>query len=308
MTKWIIKLEGGLGNQLFQYAHAKALQYRFGGEIFIDTHAFNKKQIRSLSVNHVCKEPIKLINELGIFSLLKVRMLQLLHKYYKKRMLSNPHQFNQNRYESLCKNGLYIQYKDTAFNSFVKPVRSINYVSGNYLSNTFFKGIDNIIKRDYCIQKKLSIKSQDLIEKIQACNSVCLHVRLGDYLAPEWKDKLYICTPEYYQKAVEMMKLKVENPVFYIFSNRPRDFEWIKDNLSINANIVYVNLGNSDYEDLKMMYSCKHFIMSNSTYSWWAQWLGKYNDKVIIAPSRFNNYPQWDMSDIYMDSWLLINI
>lgn len=133
-------------------------------------------------------------------------------------------------------------------------------------------------------------------------------MRLGDYLAPEWKDKLYICTPEYYQKAVELMKMKVQNPVFFIFSNRPKDFEWIKEHIHLDAKIVYVNLGNSDYEDLKLMYSCKHFIMSNSTYSWWAQWLGEYRQKVVIAPSRFNNYPRWDMSGIYMDSWNLIDL
>ena len=308
MTKWIIKLEGGLGNQLFQYAHAKALQIKFGGEIFIDTHAFTKKQIRHLSVNHVCNESIKLIKEIGLWDLCNLRILQLIHKFYKRKMLLYPKQFDQGRYESLCKHGLYIQYKDTAYDSFVRPKRSINYVSGNYLSATFFKGIENIIRQDFDVKEKLSIKSQELLEKIESCNSVCLHVRLGDYLAPEWKDKLYICTPEYYREAVELMKLKIKDPVFFIFSNRHKDFEWIKKNISLDANIVYVNLSNSDYEDLKLMYSCKHFIMSNSTYSWWAQWLGEDKHKVVIAPSRFNNYPRWDMSGIYMDSWLKIEL
>lgn len=308
MTKWILRLEGGLGNQLFQYAHIKSLQVKYGGEIYLDTHAFNKKQIRQLSVNHACKEELKHINQLGIFDHIVIKFLQLFHKIHKKRILSNPKSFNQNKYLSLCKKGLYIQYKDSVFESHIKPMQKINYVSGNYLSHQFFHDFDDYIKQHIYIKEELSPNSQEVLKQIKQCNSVCLHVRLGDYLAPEWKDKLYICTPEYYQKAVEEIKNKVDNPIFFIFSNRPKDFEWIKENISLDANVVYVNLGNNDYEDLKLMYNCKHFIMSNSTYSWWAQYLGRFNDKIVVAPSRFNNFPQWDMSGIYMKNWLLIDV
>lgn len=308
MIKWILRLEGGLGNQLFQYAHTRALQIKFGGEIFYDTHAYTRKQIRQLSLNHLCIPSYKNSSELSFFENVNLKLKQSLHKIVMVLLYRYPHKFNQKFYEKLIHYGVYLQYQIPAFDSFKRPNCNLNYISGNYLTESFFSGAEDVLRKELLVKECLSKKSEEVYDQIQSCNSVCLHVRLGDYLAPEWKDKLYICTPEYYRKAVELMKNIVENPVFFIFSNRPKDFEWIKENIHLDAEYVYVNLGNTDYEDFKLMYSCKHFIMSNSTYSWWAQWLGEYIEKVVIAPSLFNNYSRWDMSDIYMDSWLKIEL
>lgn len=308
MIKWILRLEGGLGNQLFQYAHTRALQIKYGGEIYFDTHAYTSKQIRQLSLNHLNIPPYKNSNELSLFEKSNLRMKQFLHNLLMRCYMRNLYRFTQKTYEKIVRCGIYLQYQTPTFDSFKQPVCKLNYVSGNYLTEPFFAGAEEILRKELLVKEPFGQKSEEVFKHIQSCNSVCLHVRLGDYLAPEWKDKLYICTPEYYQKAVELMKMKIQNPVFFIFSNRPKDFEWIKEHIHLDAEIVYVNLGNSDYEDFKLMYSCKHFIMSNSTYSWWAQWLGEYSQKVVIAPSRFNNFPRWDMSGIYMDSWNLIDL
>ena len=107
---------------------------------------------------------------------------------------------------------------------------------------------------------------------------------------------------------MERVKEKVENPVFYIFSNTPEDIAWIKEHYDFSEyNVEYVDLNNPDYEELRLMYSCKHFIISNSTFSWWAQYLGEYENKVVVAPSEWNREVD-DCSGIYMSGWEIVEV
>lgn len=204
----------------------------------------------------------------------------------------------------LTKLGLY-----SAFNtSSIKPFFLYNWILGGWMSQKFFKNADDEIKNEFLVKEEIPLKCKAVLDDIQNCESVCVHIRLGDYLLPQWKDKLYICTPNYYYEAINIILKKVQNPVFYIFSNTEKDFELIRQNYNFPVPVKYVNMNNTDYDDLRLMYNCKHFIMSNSTYSWWAQYLCRNDNKIVIAPHKFNNYPKWDMSDIYMDNWELIKI
>lgn len=305
---FVIRLEGGLGNQLFQYAHARALQMRYGGELIWDLHAYNSKQIRALSLHHFNIPKIRDTTSLGLWERFCLRFIQLRHHYQARRQYKRTLCIDQGVYEEMIKKGLYYQYMVPTFPSFFPPKKKVNYISGNYLTAGFFDGAENTLLKELRVTEGLPPQIVDMMSRIQHCNSVCLHVRLGDYLSPEWKDKLYVCTPEYYLKAVELIKQKVESPVFFVFSNRPKDFEWIKENIHLDADVVYVNMGNTDYQDMALMCNCHHFIMSNSTYSWWAQWLGEYKEKIVVAPSRFNNYPEWDMRGIYQTDWEILNV
>jgi hypothetical protein len=103
------------------------------------------------------------------------------------------------------------------------------------------------------------------------------------------------------------MKEAVENPIFYVFSNSSDDLEWIKANYKFSVDVLYVDLGNSDFEELFLMSKFKNFIISNSSFSWWASYLANNEDKVVIAPSKWNN-GVWEMDDIYLDEWELIKI
>lgn len=303
--KWIVRLEGGLGNQLFQYANARALQRCFGGKILLDLHTYNEKQIRSLSLNNFAI-PTDVVFYGEKTNMLLTAYFRLLNRIASKLQIAD--KSNCRTYRIFSRFGLYQQYQVRAFENLIEPKLRSNYISGNWISPKFFRGIEDTLRRELLVKSEISDESKTLLSHIQSCNSVCVHVRLGDYLAPEWKDKLYICNEEYYQKAINLISSKVENPVFFIFSNRHKDITWLKENYDLKGNIVYVDLSNPDYADLKLMYSCKHFIMSNSTYSWWAQFLGSDKDKIVVAPSRFNNIPKWDMTDIYQDNWNIIKI
>ena len=120
-----------------------------------------------------------------------------------------------------------------------------------------------------------------------------------------------MCNEYYYETAVKKMGELVEKPVFYIFSNSHQDFQNIKKMFDFgDAVIKYVDMSNKDFEDLYLMSHCKHFIVSNSTYSWWGQYLSTNSNKIVMAPVRWNNLetdPGWDPRDIYMDNWIRIN-
>ena len=300
--KFIIKLEGGLGNQLFQYAHAVALASAYGGEIVFDKHAFNEKQIRACALenyvlNDYTRTRINIVEKAVVFFYLVLARVVRKGKFAKTEIA----------YRKLCKAGLYNQYQVRWFDSLVKPQVRVNYVMGNWISERFFDVATEDVKSALYYKNALPTKCDAIRREIANCESVCVHIRLGDYLSPQWKDKLFVCTPDYYRQAIEVVKHKVANPHFYIFSNRHKDFEMIKQEYDL-GDVTYVDMGNSDVEDMELMRSCKHFIMSNSTYSWWGQYLAESPNKVVVAPSRFNNYPQWDMSDIYQDNWIIIEV
>ena len=111
---------------------------------------------------------------------------------------------------------------------------------------------------------------------------------------------------EYYNEAIRLIKERVETPVFYLFTNRPQDFEYIHKHYRFDAEVRYMNLGNPDFEDLRLMCSCKHQIMSNSTFSWWAQYLNPYHDKIIVAPCMHNKHNKWNLQCLFLDNWILV--
>ena len=301
-NKYIVKLEGGLGNQLFQYTHALALCLRYGGIIILDKHAFNKKQIRQCAL-----ENYKLNNNVRFKRSTLQKLLTCYFLLVNHLAVKFGWTHAEKGYHTLSKFGLYYQYQIRWFDSFVKPIMPVNYVTGNWLSSKFFEGAEECIRNDLKYQKNLPEKCNEFLAEILQSEAVCIHIRLGDYIAPQWKDKLYVCTPDYYHQAMALIREKVKNPRFFVFSNRPKDFEMIRNEYDL-GNVIYVDMGNSDVEDMELMRNCKHFIMSNSTYSWWAQYLSENERKVVVAPSRFNNYPEWDMTDIYQENWEIVEI
>ncbi|MBO4922846.1 MAG: alpha-1,2-fucosyltransferase [Bacteroidales bacterium] len=302
MKRIIVRLEGGLGNQLFQYAHALKLQKHYGGIVIFDQHAYTKKQIRSCSLKNYKLNDITRFN-LSIFDRAIVFFSIVFTRFVNKKGLISTIE----RYQKFSRYGFFYQYQVRAFESLTPSDTYYKYIVGNWLSGVFFKDAEADVRKALVCRIKLSDKCSFMAEQIRSSESVCVHIRLGDYLAPQWKDKLYVCTPQYYQQAIKQIKERVENPHFYVFSNRHKDFEMIVNEYGL-GDVTYVDMGNSDVEDMELMRLCKHFIMSNSTYSWWAQYLSDNPNKVVIAPDHFNNYPEWDMTDIYLDNWINIDV
>lgn len=126
-------------------------------------------------------------------------------------------------------------------------------------------------------------KNNRFFEKIGSTNSVCVSVRRGNYLQ---YPMLNVCSEGYYNRAIQKMESTLHAPVFFVFSD---DIEWTKSHLHFESEVYFESGSDPVWEKLRLMYSCRHFIIANSTFSWWAQFLGRDDHKTVIAPERWYN-------------------
>jgi hypothetical protein len=152
--------------------------------------------------------------------------------------------------------------------------------------------------------KILSGESEMLSVKIKNEESVSIHVRRGDYISIPKNNELYeTCSESYYSEAMNLVKAKFPNAVFYVFSDEP---EWFRKNVKVNVPLVYVthNVGEKSYEDLILMSQCKHNIIANSSFSWWGAWLNDNKNKVVIAPQKWFKDKSKDTKDLIPQKWI----
>lgn len=306
MRKIILRLEGGLGNQLFQYAFARMIQHHYGGEIIFDLHTFKNDQQRDLSLHHfklnqkVKKTVTGRINQLLIFLVrLYVKICHILiTKIFKKQ---------EKRMKILIRLGIFKQ-DDSIYRNYIEGKNSmVKYINGNWMSENFFIQVKDILIDEFQLITTIKPETKKYIGIFKSKNSVCVHIRRGDYANSTWALKLLVCDYHYYEKAMYEMTKLVENPEFYIFSNDNEDIKWIRENYHFPFQVKFIELNNSDYEELFLMSKCKHFILSNSSFSWWASYLSDNLNKKVIAPSKWNS-GIWDMKDIYIPSWVVIEV
>ena len=322
MINLIVK--DGLGNQMFQYAFARMLQQMHldRGEQeqiliinkYIDTHTDQGNEARQLSLNHLSLHPMTSIMPIGeqAKALSRFKVMALIssgiRECFRWRILK---QYNST--DALMhrrgKWGMYYPYGPYPFHPITLSKRKEKFIFGFFQNFNYVQPLTQTLKEELLVKTPASVANQQYINEIAQCNAVCLHIRRGDYLNPRWKN-LQICDFEYYNQAINHILNHTEDPVFYVFSNTHADLEWIRENYHFydtserqrEIKLRFVDLGNPDYEELRLMYSCKHFIISNSTFSWWAAWLGRHPEKIVVAPERWNLEYDND-TNIYDPSW-----
>lgn len=302
MNVIVIRLEGGLGNQLFQYGYGLALQERHGGRLLYDRRLVRRDPSKALALSQVTGlDPVGPVEELISFGLrayagVCIRIVRALkgRTDAAARLLAQlgvHHQFHER----------YLELGDNGRTPFI-------YVTGNFMSEKYFESAVHRVRASVQPELALGHSVQQLAAKIRSTNSVALHVRRGDYLSDRWREKLHVCTDTYYEKAVALIKEKVQGPAFYVFSNTAEDTSWVRENYKfLPRETTFVEQGPSDVEHFALMASCRHMIMANSTFSWWAAYLSEGSNKVVVAPSLWNRNA-WDMSDLYLPGWALVSV
>lgn len=266
----IIKVQGGLGNQLFQYALYYSLKKQHKN-VFMDYNWFatvNPKEYR--------RNCLKIIDS-QIPECTKGQRLR----------------FSNNGNEMLAKIGrkLHLKkriYREREYAVYDEKIKEFDnvYLEGYWQNPQYFQEYRQELKRIIRFPIVNDSYFEKVKKKIIETNSVSVHIRLGDYLT---KNDEYggICTRKYYDNALYMIQTNIVNPVFFVFSDEiDRVKEWFKGN-----NVFFVdNNADPDYKDFQLMQLCKHHIIANSSFSWWAAWLGQDNNSVVITPKRWNNY------------------
>lgn len=273
----ISRLYGGLGNQLFQYAIARKLSIDANKKLLINKSLFsNGNYIHNFEL-----DKFKITYD-GYYDFNWLEKLKL--KLVKIGLINFPNVLNEDNY-------------NIKKNSFKEK----SYLDDYWQDEKYFKHIKNILS-DELMPKRISKNSKILVHKIQNTNSVCMHIRRGDYLKLENLDSLGVCSTNYYFNSVDLMIEKLDKPNFFVFSD---DIEWCKNNIRINGNSYFIPNSFTNIDSFYLMRNCKHYIISNSTFSWWPAWLSNFESKIVIAPkiwwkSNPHNSP-------VLNNWIKIN-
>jgi Glycosyl transferase family 11 len=173
------------------------------------------------------------------------------------------------------------------------------YLKGGWQCYRYFENAAEIIRSDLQPKRSPSQLNRAWLERVRRSNSVCVHVRRGDYI----QSGLGLCPLSYYTEAATVMRNRVGNPVFFVFSD---DLQWCREYFSID-NAVLVDANNSDdpVSELHIMSSCRHHIIANSSFSWWAAWLAESRKQVVIAPQPWVSFAP-SVPDLIPPGWMIL--
>lgn len=296
-----VKLSGGLGNQFFQYAFASSINKNNEPIVVIyqsktdETHAE-----RNLSISKFCipENTVFKRSAENIENPLLYRLVIINSKIFNR---INPNDDSGKKKISKIEfqiNNLlgYCIQKDHRY--FFPKYKKNLYIEGMWHNPIYVEDNYDNICRYYCLKDEyITHELKSRINKVTSSESVCVHVRRGDYLSARGFNVL---TLGYYKKSIDNLRKKLFNPQFFIFSD---DIEWCKHNIT-GDDIIYIDNGFEDYQDFELMRNCKHFIISNSTFSWWAAYLGQAENKTVITPDIwFDNNPKKQMN---LPGWIVM--
>lgn len=281
----IIKLGGGLGNQMFQYALGRNLSLIHNVPFKIDSSYLRKE------------------NQSG-------RILQLnnfntiLNEATKEDISSYDSLFQKILGKIVAKNKRVIERSSI----FDLDILSINdgYFIGHWNSEKYFRENADILRKDLTLKNPLNQKAERFSAEIKSTpNTASIHIRRGDYVSIKKIADTHGTIPiSYYEKAIDKIIEKFPDTVFFVFSD---DIEWAKENLPSKYHPVFVSDPDiPDYEELILMSLCKNNITANSTFSWWGAWLNNNPEKIIITPKEWFVKKSMESKDLIPEAWIRI--
>ncbi|ETX12585.1 glycosyl transferase family 11 [Marinomonas ushuaiensis DSM 15871] len=285
----IVKITGGLGNQLFQYALGRALSLKLGCELVLDISFYPLQTLRKYELDKfnikarlATTTEIKKAGAGNNFTAKLVRKLgltSLLYQNYIKELES----FSYVNDIDDCKEGCYLD--------------------GYWQNPKYFEAFKKELCEDLSPVAPISAPAAKWLDKIKSTESVSLHVRRGDYVKNAYTNSVHgICSLEYYRNAIEHIQQQIDTPIFYIFSD---DIQWCKDNLNFISNVNFVDDTCSVIDDLALMQKCKANIIANSTFSWWGAWLNS-SQGLQVAPLNWFSFSDRNSQDIYPKLWRIL--
>ncbi len=289
----IAQITGGLGNQMFQYAPAMALSLQKDVPLKLDLQSFKREILPELEVprsfaltafknfNYDEASPEE-IEQYTSQSFFKKKTQKLLPAHKRK---------------------IYNERDYTFDGNFFKANSSI-YLKGHRQSEKYFKPFEKEIRNIYQLREDLISDVKFFGEKLTSLESLSVHIRRGDYLRlPIILDWHGVLDKSYYSSAIETVLSQYPSTQIFYFSD---DVEWVDKELvgEYPGTIVSGNISNTAYQDFYLMQSCKHQIVANSSFSWWAAWLNSNPHKKVIAPLKWFNNAPYNTRDLIPDNWL----
>jgi hypothetical protein len=290
----LVRLDGGLGNQMFQYAFGRSLSIRHDSQLKLDVTPFSLPPPRKghhvprnydldvfdIEANFATTEEINRFSKYTSSDLLDKLLRKLFG--FKKTVLLEPH----------------FHFSSIAYNA-----PDDRYLIGYWQSPLYFGEIEDKLRSDFTFRCPLSEKASQMLTRINAENSICLNVRRGDFVVNSFHGSYGM---EYFGQADEILRGRVTDRHYFVFSD---DIEWCVDNIKFASPVTYVThdyAGPKFADYLRLMSACKHFVIPNSSFAWWAVWFNRNDDKIVIAPKLWFQDSSIDSSDLIPSDWIRI--
>jgi hypothetical protein len=285
-----VRLFGGIGNQMFQYAAARRLAVVRGVALRLDLSAFGgEEKLRQFEL-HCFRVAGEILAAGTETSRPKSRVVRLVHSRLMGKLRSHYR-------------GVYIKERSFHFDPEILNLQDNVYLDGYWQSEKYFKDIEATIRQDFKFTSDPGQLTMELAARITESESVSLHIRRGDYVTNRKTNEVHgTCSLDYYGRTTERLASRVRNPHFYVFSD---DSQWSADHLKLPWPTTFVagNGGERAYEDMRLMSLCKHHIIANSSFSWWGAWLSENPGKIVYAPARWFAGNKADTKDLLPETW-----
>lgn len=293
MCSVTVRLLGGLGNQMFQYAAALSLANRHEMQLKIDLSAFDTYKTWPYQLDCLQLPQNLCFDKPAPRQQMSNGMLARLGR----RVISRPSEgvyhephfhFDENLLNMGCQNVV---------------------LEGYFQSPRYFQGVEDRLREQYQLSSDWSSIGQIWLDKINASPcSIALHVRRGDYLSAGASGTHSSLNLDYYRRSIDLMrKLLGQEIQFFLFSD---DAEFVESTFSdlASAQVVTSN-PDAPWEDMFLMAHCRHNIIANSSYSWWGAWLNPNPEKYVIAPAQWFTPAKMavcNVLDLYPDDWIIL--
>jgi hypothetical protein len=297
----VVRLKGGLGNQMFQYALGRTLQHRRKDALRLD--------VSYLLGSSVFDWDVPREYALGVFR------IQPAFSYSPRLLGRVPPQ--QIRYpegwicgeaEALPKTQTFVHEAEFGFHPEVLDLAAPNlYLDGYWQSESYFAEAQDEIRRAFQFRIPLAGLGCELAQTIANVNSVCVDVRRGDYVTVESsRNTQGFIGEDYYRRGVDWIKANVQDPHLFISSD---DLPWCREHLKFDLPTTYLDDEYAGWKfgaKLHLMSLCRHFLISNSTFAWWAAWLARYEKKLVACPRRWFLTESLSAKDLIPPSWIAL--
>lgn len=286
---------GGMGNQMFQYAAGRRLAEKHKTELKLDltflldrtpqeNFTYRNYDLDVFNIHENFAKP----NEISWLKASKVEsLLRVVRKFFKNKK--------------------YIEEAHYHFDKRILNAPDNVYLDGYWQSDKYFSDIENIIRKEFTFKFEFDKRYKEMAKKIQSVNAICVNVRRGDYVDnPNIRKFHGVCSLDYYQRSEKIIDSKINKPYFFIFSD---DIKWCMKNLRFNRRFTFVThdyAGKKFGHYLYLMTLCKHYIIANSSFVWWATWLNHNKDKIVISPKKWFRDESINTKDLIPAKWIRI--
>ena len=293
------QLLGGLGNQMFQYATGRRLAHDHGLKLKLDASILLD---HSPGQHHVNRN-----FDLDLFAIESAFATPIERWRYNAHGLPRTVRLLRRLVWPLSRRSAGIEasfrFQPELFQRAAPPA----YLAGLWQSWRYFQPIEHVIRRDFTFRQPLPPHSAELAESLRQPGSVCVNVRRGDFVSvPKTATCLGFVGLDYYRAATALIQKRFGSQSHYfVFSD---DLDWCQRELALLGNqttfVEDTHVGPKCGHYLHLMSLANHFIIPNSTFAWWAAWLARSQDKVVIAPAQWFRDTSLDARDLCPPDWI----